>query len=554
MRASMTSDRVPARAITFGKYRAIAELGVGGMAEVYLAVAHGVAGFSKLHVIKRLRTELAEEQQFLGMFMDEARLAARLNHPNIVQTYEVAVENGEHFLVLEYVDGEPLTSIVRQAREVGEAIPLDLHLKIIHDMLGGLHYAHEAKDFDGTPLELVHRDISPHNVMVSVEGNVKLVDFGVAKAVTSTVHTLSGTIKGKVRYLSPEQVAGERVDRRSDIFAVGVMLWEALAGEKLWGNESQVRIIARLVAGDIPRLPAAQQETGDKDLLRIVEKALAVEPENRYATAADLRSDLADYLHARGKRTSEQAIGALVQKLFASRRSMIRSAIERRQADFQAEDFSGPLLDLQSSETDSSPRRIDSDPTRLDSPGSKSSVRGTALATANDIEQPIAAPSRSGTSLGIIAIAVVLAIGVVVLGVQRWSSPTSSPAPPADSALPPQAETISVNVQAMPTSAVLLLDDEKLPANPFIGTYDKDDKDHVIRVQANGFDAQRMTVKFTNDVTVRVTLVATAVSAIAQSASSQPAPTATSTAPRIAAPPSTKHKPVNQFDPGDPWK
>jgi len=253
-----------------GRYRLLAELGRGGMANVYLAVARGPIGFNKLCVLKALRGSLADEPDAVAMFVDEARLAARLNHANVVQTYEVVEDAGRHLMVMEYLEGQALADIfARGERRAGEVpagdsspdeseekeghLPLAMHLQILSSVLAGLHYAHELADFDGRPLGIVHRDVSPHNVMVGFDGHVKVLDFGIAKVLAgSTRATRTGVIKGKVRYMAPEQMAGEAVDRRADIFGVGVLLWEALAGVHIWKGMTDNTVIAAVTRGEIP--------------------------------------------------------------------------------------------------------------------------------------------------------------------------------------------------------------------------------------------------------------------------------------------------------------
>ena len=188
---------------SIGKYRVIAKLGQGGMARVLLAAAAGPAGFNKLMVVKELREELAAEPEFLTMFLDEARLAARLNHPNVVTTYEVVTEGDRHYIAMDYLDGQPLNRLLHRISY--SEMPLDVHLRIICDALEGLHYAHTVADFDGSPLNVVHRDVSPHNIFVTYDGQVKLVDFGVAKAAGAAAQTQTGVFKGKIRYMAPEQ-------------------------------------------------------------------------------------------------------------------------------------------------------------------------------------------------------------------------------------------------------------------------------------------------------------------------------------------------------------
>src|SRR5262245_50631972 len=229
---------------TLGKYRLIAELGQGGMADVYLAItSQSAAYFAKLVVIKRLKDHLAHDVEFMTMFVDEARIAARLNHPNLVQTIEVGEVNGQYFLTMEYLDGQPLHRVLSRARAT---IPQPMHLSILCDVLAGIHYAHELKDYDGTPLQIVHRDVTPHNCFTTYEGQTKVVDFGIAKAVGRASETRHGVVKGKTAYMAPEQACGQAVDARVDVFAVGVMVYEAAIRGRMWKGVSETDIIRRL--------------------------------------------------------------------------------------------------------------------------------------------------------------------------------------------------------------------------------------------------------------------------------------------------------------------
>jgi serine/threonine-protein kinase len=245
-----------------GKYRVIAKLGQGGMATVFLSIASGPVGFNKLLVLKLLKDELESDGDFLTMFLNEARLAARLNHANVVQTYEVGVEQGRHFLAMDYLDGQPLHHLLRKVTRA--RMPLDVHVRILADMLAGLHYAHTLTDFDGTPLHVVHRDISPQNVFVTYDGQVKLVDFGIAKAAGAVSNTQSGVFKGKLTYVAPEQAGGDVVDARADIFSVGVMLWEAMSGRRFAQGEGQTETFAKRLAGTEPTSATARWRTARK--------------------------------------------------------------------------------------------------------------------------------------------------------------------------------------------------------------------------------------------------------------------------------------------------
>ena len=240
----------------FDKYTLIGKLGHGGMAEVNLAVADGKGGFRKLTVIKRLHRHLAMEPGFVEMFLDEARLAARLNHPHCVQTYEVGDHDDNHFLAMEYLDGQGLERLLRISGQLGLSMPVAESARIVADALDGLAYAHELTDFDGTELGVVHRDISPQNIFVTYNGVVKLLDFGIAKAATHIVETKTGVIKGKYAYIAPEQALGQQVDARSDLWSMGVVLWECLTGRRLFKSVNELATLHETLQGEI-KLPSA---------------------------------------------------------------------------------------------------------------------------------------------------------------------------------------------------------------------------------------------------------------------------------------------------------
>jgi serine/threonine-protein kinase len=277
---------------TLGKYQLVAELAHGGMGTVYLAVARGPARFSKLVVIKQLRPAFAEDPSFTAMFLEEARLAACLHHPNIVQTNEIVCDPTHgYYIVMEYVEGASLKTIVRQLRARGSQSVLPLYARALLDTLAALQYAHDLKDFEGKPLNLVHRDVNPDNVVVAYGGHTKLLDFGIAKAADSAQHTQAGILKGKLRYMAPEQMAGDSIDRRTDIFAVGGMLWDALVGRRLWDGVKGVDVMTSLVQGAIAS-PRSVNPAVSEELDRICMRALAFKPEDRFPDAASMRADL----------------------------------------------------------------------------------------------------------------------------------------------------------------------------------------------------------------------------------------------------------------------
>lgn len=335
--ADATSQLAPiaGTARAFGKYRLLAELGRGGMADVHLAVAIGPAGFSKLQVIKRLRPGMTDIEEMRSMMLDEARLAARLNHKNIVQTNEVGIVDEQYFLAMEYLDGQPYHRILKRAAQLGRTIPLPFAVKILCEILSGLHYAHEAKDYDGHPLGVVHRDVSPQNVFVTYDGQVKVVDFGIAKAARRLVETQTGIIRGKITYMAPEQAFASEVDRRADIFSVGVLLWEAVAGERLWGNLSDPEIVARLLH-EIPSVATVRPDA-PADLVDLCARALARDPARRPATAAEMRSELEGYLAVHDIQVTAEALGSLVEDLFAEEHAELQGLVDRELALLRVE-------------------------------------------------------------------------------------------------------------------------------------------------------------------------------------------------------------------------
>jgi hypothetical protein len=306
-----------------GRYRTILLLGQGGTADVHMAVADGPGGFRKLVVLKVLKAALSSDPELRAMFLNEARLAAQLHHPNVVQTYEVIEERNGPVIVMEYLDGEPLSNLIVRGR--GAGLTLALQLRVLVDALAGLHAAHELRDFRGAPLGVVHRDVSPHNLFVTVEGQAKVLDFGIAKLDRSLVETEVGTVKGKIRYMAPEQLRGDVLDRRADIYAAGVILWEALAGERMWRGFDDAAIRARVGAGDLP-LPPSRPEAPPA-LARICRRALALDPCRRPPTALAMADELEGILAELGG-ASTRALGGLVAQLFEEPRRRRRAAVE----------------------------------------------------------------------------------------------------------------------------------------------------------------------------------------------------------------------------------
>jgi serine/threonine protein kinase len=305
------------------------------MAEVFLAVTGAPGAFTKLQVLKLLRPDLSEDDRadFVRMFEYEACLAARLNHPNIVQSHEAGVEDGQHFIVMEYLDGQPLCTVQDRVWKAGKTFPLEMQLLGLCQLLEALEYAHNLLDYDGQPLNIIHRDVSPQNVFITYAGPTKLVDFGIAKTLESN-QTRAGVVKGKVPYMSREQILGGELDRRTDLFSVGVMLWEAIAGQRMHGNASPYEISRRLVHGELPNIRDVVRDV-PVPLEHILERALALKPEDRYPDANPFRQDLVAFLET-FRRVSVRQVGDYVAELFASERRRLAEVI-RRGMQFETE-------------------------------------------------------------------------------------------------------------------------------------------------------------------------------------------------------------------------
>ena len=315
-----------------GRYELVAELARGGMGIVYLARAQGPGGFSKLLIIKELKPEFVDDPAILSMFAEEARLAARLQHPNIAQTIEVAQEENRPYIAMEYLQGQSLATIHRRAK--GKLSPEAL-LRVIIEMLRGLHYAHTLTDYDGTNLGLVHRDVSPHNVFITYAGEVKVLDFDIAKAADTQLETRTGVLKGKVAYLAPELVHGREYDARVDVFSAGAMIWEAVAGRTLWRGAKEVDVLTSLINWEVPRIRSACPDISD-ELEHICDKAAAANPAERYPSAEALLLDLEAYLAGKpGKVQSLRDIGVTVAAAFQEERERLRRILERTLQDLK---------------------------------------------------------------------------------------------------------------------------------------------------------------------------------------------------------------------------
>jgi eukaryotic-like serine/threonine-protein kinase len=271
-----------------GRYLIFDEIGVGGMASVHLGMLTGAVGFRRIVALKQLHTRFINDPDFVAQFINEARLASRIHHANVVQTLDVVWTGTQLLLVLEYVDGDTLNRVLRTAVERGSLIPIDVACSIVVGLLQGLHAAHEVKDEEGVPLDIVHRDVSPQNILIARDGVARVLDFGVAKALAQSPNTQSGLLKGKFGYMAPEQILRGHVDRRTDVFAAGVVLWETLLCRRLFQSTKNVeQALSRVVAAEIPA-PSTYRPEIPPSLDAIVLRAVDRDPERRFQSAEEL--------------------------------------------------------------------------------------------------------------------------------------------------------------------------------------------------------------------------------------------------------------------------
>lgn len=321
----------------YGQYELIQKIATGGMAELFKARRINVEGFEKIVAIKRILPHLAEDKEFITMFIDEARLAAQLTHQNIVQIYDLDKVNNSFYISMEYVKGKNAKAVLQKLKKARNVLPIELTLLIISKVCSALDYAHRRRDFQNRLLNIVHRDVSPQNILISYEGEVKLVDFGIAKAATKASQTQAGALKGKILYMSPEQAWGKKVDKRSDIYSIGIVLFELLTGKRLFSGSSEIDILEK-VRKSLITLPSELNPQVPEELDRIVNKALAKDPKDRYQNASDLQHDIENLLFSPGLKARKYSLSNLMKFLFKD--EMVK----------EGEELEGKLIDYFSKE------------------------------------------------------------------------------------------------------------------------------------------------------------------------------------------------------------
>ncbi|HET9930905.1 MAG TPA: protein kinase [Polyangiaceae bacterium] len=524
------------------KYRLLARLGGGGMAHAYLGVAEG---FEKPYVLKVLRSDVDEREkaELIAMFQDEGKLAARLNHPNIVQSHDMGCDRGEHFIAMEYLAGQPLSLLQERWTEDPECFPLELRLFVIAQLLDGLDYAHNLADYDGKHLRIVHRDVSQQNVFVTYDGHTKLLDFGIAKTQRSR-KTRAGIVKGKVPYMAPEQVKGGELDARADLFSVGVVLWECIANRHFHTDENEYEILKRVAEGRFPRLRDCVSNVPSQ-LDKIVSRALAMDPNDRYPDARAFREDLLSF--GRVREVSTQDVGRRMQALFARERKVIAEIISvaiSRGPDGNADPTTQTALALPflpTAHTEPKTR----DPISTTSPTTavvdESRISGEARASS----LPVASPPAQRSSLprllvvGSAGAAMTAAVLAIALGERPVrpavnanlpasapkpealpaskpvapQSPAPKPAPvdvpavPAPVASAEQAQLLQLSIVVKPATASVWLDGERIQQIPIHESRVRDGAVHKLRVTAPGYVERNLSLSFTKDIAETVELV-----------------------------------------------
>ncbi len=507
--------------VRLGKYTILAELGQGGMARVYLAVAMGPSGFSKLLVLKVLQRSTTAQVNTAEAFANEGRIASRLNHPNVVQTYEVGAEAGRQFIVMEYLQGQSLFDILAHGKKTNKDdvnLRLSLFLLIICQVLEGLQYVHELCDYDGTFLGLVHRDISPQNVFVTYEGQVKILDFGIAKALGSSTQTAEGVIKGKVAHMAPEQVEAAPIDRRTDLFAVGTILWRACTGVRLWDQYQDVQILQKLTTGDVPP-PSSVNSNVPAELERITVKALARSRDERYQTAAELQAELEAFLKGLNEHETARSLGRFVSEQFKTQHQAAKNNIEVRLGQILAQP-SGEFSALSETECPG----IDILPLVQSRSGTVESLTlsspGTTDSHITATSEPTLERKRRRFWLMSIALggaAFIVTLVLVVFGLRLRhngvESQTHASRPdnstlmrtPTASSTAPIADNVELRIRVNPAQATVWVDTQKLN-DPALSVFPADGVSHKIRAEAKGYEPEAVSVVFDKDAELELNL------------------------------------------------
>ncbi len=499
------------------------------MARVFVAVSSGLAGFNKLVVLKVMRDELRENQSSLDMFLAEARLAARMNHPNIVQTLEVGEDTGRYFICMEYLEGQTLGRLLKKT--IDAPLPLAARLELVCQVLEALIYMHGFTDPDGTALSLVHRDISPNNIFVTFDGTAKVLDFGVAKANGVSHATETGMFKGKLGYAAPEQILGNS-EQRSDVFAVGVLLWELLAYRRLSQDRTQQEIVQARMAGVDPEL--MKKALGvPVELLQICMRAASKQVEDRYRSALEMRDTLRAYIRANNLQFSSEQMRTVLDDLYASERIEIRRLVDQRMKQANAEDdhpsFGAQLIPV--------------------APAVLGGIGGATLTgNASTYVLPSAPTTKSKWIAALVGVVALAGIAGRWLSGSERSPQTMQPSAAAAQVAAAEPRRVSVapklvtvKISASPADTEILLDGAKLDTNPFSGQLPKDAALHRLELHSIGRVTEARMIRLDQDLDLLIALPVDKAS-----------PFKTSSAPVVAKSAGNKPRALDPLNPGTP--
>jgi serine/threonine-protein kinase len=402
------------------RYELVGEIASGGMATVYLARLTGVGGFQRFVAMKRLHPHLAHEKEFVEMFLDEARIAARIHHPNVVPILEVGASAVGYYLVMEYIEGDTLARLLARAATRGKRLPVPIALRIALDMLSGLHAAHELRDDAGEPVNLVHRDVSPQNVLVGVDGIARITDFGVARAASRLTATRVGQLKGKIAYMAPEQAAGEEsLDRRADVFASGIVVWEQIAAKRLFKAENEAATLSRVMTEPVPQLSLVVPGLS-AELSKAVMRALDRNPDQRFASCAQFADALEAAATGRDGIATPRELAAYVTEVLGEEVSAQREAVRAwiaRSEPSQVAVLGGPT------------RSSSVSAAAMSLPGQDNSQAATLTESS-----PPPGPSRVGMVLLVAVLLVGVAYGSFMFARETTPRPAAAALPPPPAA------------------------------------------------------------------------------------------------------------------------
>jgi serine/threonine-protein kinase len=454
------------------RYDIVGRLASGGMAEILLARLTGPSGFERAVVVKRILPHLAAEESFRTMFLDEARIVARIRHANVVQVQELGQDGEELYLAMEYLEGESASAILRRVHRSQTHLDMTLAAYIVAEACAGLHAAHELRGPSGEPLHLVHRDVSPQNVFVTYGGEVKLLDFGIAKAADSTARTETGTFKGKFEYASPEQCLGQPLDRRTDIFAMGVVLFELTTARRLFKRENQLLTMRAITRGEVPNVSAIVPDYPPA-LERIWRKALAVEGDKRYATAAEMRRELLTVARDLGLDPEpEVAVGRVMHELFGDRIEVKEDLLRRVRGGTEV----GPLP----------PNEID---VQVEVPVAEPTLRVTATLETPTTPTPTWRERKALYGAAAIGVLGVLFASVSLLRPKDVAPAAAEPIPATAPGPPTTAEaaTVLLSVESTPPGAEVLIAGQQKGKTPAAIVLERSSAAVTVEVRMAGY-------------------------------------------------------------------